>query len=330
LNAKQDSFEAGIIAEAGKPGALTISTNMAGRGTDIRLGGVDESEKGRVVALGGLYVVGANRNESPRIDGQLRGRAGRQGDPGSSRFFVSLEDDLYQKYRLNELLPTRVESIDNSLVRNELDRVQRIIEGQHLEIKKTLWRYAAIVELQREHQLRKRAGILHGGAFLDFFKTQRPGRFEELTIAIGPEHLQRLCRRLALESLDRAWSGYLAEVEALREGIHLRAYGKQDPLAEFNKEAAALFEDVSQSADIELLKTFEAITVKNGLPGLPGGLKSPSSKWTYLINDNPFDDVITGQLMGNTGFSLWAGLLWPLTLLQIALKKAGKRKHTIS
>ncbi len=107
LNAKNDELEASIIADAGAPGAITISTNMAGRGTDIKLGGADERERDRVVALGGLYVIGTNRHESLRIDRQLRGRAGRQGDPGSSRFFVSLEDPLIRRYGVDKLVSAR-------------------------------------------------------------------------------------------------------------------------------------------------------------------------------------------------------------------------------
>ena len=98
LNAKNDAEEAGIVARAGAVGAVTISTNMAGRGTDIRLGGESEADHARVARPGGLYVIGTNRHESGRVDLQLRGRAGRQGDPGESRFFVSLEDDLLVRY----------------------------------------------------------------------------------------------------------------------------------------------------------------------------------------------------------------------------------------
>ena len=105
LNAKNDEAEAAIIAEAGGIGAVTISTNMAGRGTDIRLGGAEEADRERVVALGGLYVIGTNRHESRRIDDQLRGRAGRQGDPGSSRFFISLGDPLMVRFGIDSLLP---------------------------------------------------------------------------------------------------------------------------------------------------------------------------------------------------------------------------------
>jgi preprotein translocase subunit SecA len=104
LNAKNDELEAEIVAQAGSPRAVTISTNMAGRGTDIRLGGKAEQYHDEVAALGGLYVIGTNRHESRRVDDQLRGRAARQGDPGSSRFFISLQDDLFQRFGIDETL----------------------------------------------------------------------------------------------------------------------------------------------------------------------------------------------------------------------------------
>lgn len=333
LNAKQDDCEAEVIAEAGLPGALTISTNMAGRGTDIRLGGADEKEKARVIEQGGLYVIGTNRNESLRIDNQLRGRAGRQGDPGSSRFFVSLEDDLCVRYRLNELIPPEVLSveqvpcIDMPIVRSEMDRLQRIIEGQHQEIKKTICRYSAIIEQQRESLFKCRRELLEGGPVPPVYKKECPDHYRYLEDAVSPAKMPDLCRRLSLLSLDRSWSAYLDEIEAVREGIHLRAYGKQDPLYEYNKCAAAIFEARLESAETETIAAFRSIVVQDGEPVLGDSmLKMPSSTWTYLINDNPFDDAVTGQLMGDTGYSLWAGLLWPLTMLHYYLKK---RRRTV-
>ena len=150
----------------GRVGAVTISTNMAGRGTDIRLGGDDEPGHERVPsALGGLYVIGTNRHESRRVDLQLRGRAGRQGDPGESRFFVSLEDDLLVRYGIHgaDRRPRsspdhRDEPIDHPVLRREIARAQRIIEGQNLEIRKTLWRYASVIEEQRRHVMDAAAG----------------------------------------------------------------------------------------------------------------------------------------------------------------------------
>ena len=131
LNARNEEEEARIIARAGELGAVTVSTTMAGRGTDIRLA------EG-VTRLGGLYVIGTNRHESRRIDNQLRGRAGRQGDPGVSRFFVSLEDDLLVKY-----------GIDNPRLRHEPESIQRLVEGQNLDIRRFLQKYEGVVEGQR-------------------------------------------------------------------------------------------------------------------------------------------------------------------------------------
>src|SRR4030095_12331829 len=122
-----------IVAEAGALGAVTISTNMAGRGTDIRLGGAGEVQREAVVALGGLYVLGTNRHESRRIDDQLRGRAGRQGDPGTSRFFVSLQDDLMERYGVVALIPPAhrpppgPDPVTDPVVSREIARAQRIV-----------------------------------------------------------------------------------------------------------------------------------------------------------------------------------------------------------
>jgi preprotein translocase subunit SecA len=145
LNARNEAEEAGIVARAGEVGAVTISTNMAGRGTDIRLGeGVDR--------LGGLFILGTNRHESRRIDNQLRGRAGRQGDPGSSQFYVSLQDDLLVKYGIND---PEFEHTPES--------IQRVIEGQHLETRKFLAKYEHVIEGQRQAVQIRRQSILSGG-----------------------------------------------------------------------------------------------------------------------------------------------------------------------
>ena len=138
LNARNDEAEAAIIAQAGERGAVTISTNMAGRGTDILLG------EG-VAQLGGLHVIGTNKHESRRIDDQLRGRAGRQGDPGSSQFFVASDDDLLLRYA--ELGQTP-------------DEAQRVAEGQNLNIRLFLWKYEAVIEKQRQQWQAKRQQVL--------------------------------------------------------------------------------------------------------------------------------------------------------------------------
>ena len=180
LNAKRDEYEAKIIAQAGKPGKVTISTNMAGRGTDIRLGGDNEQLKSQVVQLGGLYVIGTNRHESRRIDNQLRGRAGRQGDPGESRFFISMEDTLFVKYHLEELLPKDTSPTPEETIRKEINRIQRIIEGQNLEIKITLFKYSILLEQQRRLMVDRRDSIVTGFSVFDFFYQNVPDHFELL------------------------------------------------------------------------------------------------------------------------------------------------------
>jgi preprotein translocase subunit SecA len=143
LNARNDEQEAEIIAQAGALGAVTISTNMAGRGTDILLGGNPPRDRGKVVELGGLYVIGTTRHEARRIDNQLRGRAGRQGDPGASRFFISLEDELLVRFGV--------------AANPDVDSVQRTAESQNLEIRQTLWKYESVIEHHRRevHALRR-------------------------------------------------------------------------------------------------------------------------------------------------------------------------------
>ncbi|MEO8098579.1 MAG: hypothetical protein ABI811_12825, partial [Acidobacteriota bacterium] len=179
LNARQDELEAAIIADAGERGAVTISTNMAGRGTDIRLGpGAAEA--------GGLYVIGMQKHESRRIDNQLRGRAGRQGDPGCSRFFVSQEDDLLVKYRdLNPRLGT------------DLDNVQRLVEGHHLDARQYLQRFELPVEGQRHRIHAYRQQVLEG-------KT---------------EYDSELDRLVALRTIDDLWADYLEQVAEFRSGL---------------------------------------------------------------------------------------------------------------
>lgn len=332
LNAKRDAFEAEIIAEAGKLGAVTISTNMAGRGTDIRLGGSDESEKQAVVDLGGLYVIGAEKHETERIDRQLRGRAGRQGDPGSSRYFVSMEDDLMKKYRLDELLPDGLLSsndrgeITHSIVRKEIARVQRICDGQNLEIKKTLWKYSDLLEEQRMVLSDRRQSVLEGRAATEFFKENAPKAMSRFR-TLGTEKLDDLCRRLTLFKIDQFWVNYLAEIADIREGIHLKRIGGLDPFIEFQKLAVQIFDEQWEKLDEELIALFNSLDAASEAPDLDAlGIKGPSATWTYLVNDNPFENIIGIQLIGNMGMQAMAGMLGPLMALQLLFQK--KRRKT--
>jgi preprotein translocase subunit SecA len=337
LNAKNDEREAAVVAQAGKLGAVTISTNMAGRGTDIRLGGDDERERERVRALGGLYVIGTNRHESRRIDNQLRGRAGRQGDPGSSRFFVSLQDELFLRYRLHELIPPRYispapdGSIEHPVVRAEIDRVQRIVEGQNLEIKKMLCTYSFLIERQRGIMRHHREQLLRDEEIAARLAPRAPEVLERLRARTGAKATARLCRRFLLHHTDRLWSGYLAEMAETREGIHFRAYGKQNPLYEYQKLAIELFEALPGRIEEAAA---ESLTHRAHHAGTEGLVEqednAPSATWTYTVSDNPFEDKIRELLgAGDTGLSAWAGLLWPLTaLLAFLSRRQGSRQRS--
>jgi len=337
LNARNDEMEARIVAGAGARGAVTISTNMAGRGTDIRLGGEDESERAAVAALGGLYVIGTNRHESRRIDLQLRGRAGRQGDPGTSRLFVSLEDDLLVRYGVDALIPAgrrppdQEAPIESATVRREIARAQRIIEGQNLEIRRTLWRYASVVEESRKRVHARRQALLLETEAPDIWADEGEP-YEALVQAAGEEAVRRAEVLVTLAHIDRAWSDYLFFVADVREGIHLVGLGGQDPLSRFKVQAAEAFEamqdDVAASVRASLAQ------VRPGAEGLDLShlaLKGPASTWTYLVNDDPFRNQLGAMLMGpgKTTFAMGGAMFAAplLILLGLVDRYLRKRPH---
>jgi preprotein translocase subunit SecA len=331
LNAKRDEYEAGIIAEAGKPGAVTISTNMAGRGTDIRLGAGNDEEKKQVASLGGLYVIGTNKYESSRIDNQLRGRAGRQGDPGSSRFFISLEDDLFIKYKLNDLIPSKLlsrldeNSVYNPAVKNEINRVQRIVEGQNLEIKKTLYKYSFIIEQQRKIIFQRRNDVLDDSTTLDFFKVNSEKKYNQMVMEIGKEKLLEISKHISLFHIDYHWVQYLAEIADIKESIHFRRLGGQDPLFEFHKHSVKIFEKLQQDIELDMIQTFNEIDLNKNPDLIFSGLKVPTSTWTYLINDNSFEEMLGIQMIGNLGLQTGAGLFGPIALLIPLIRRMSRK-----
>ena len=306
LNARNDAAEARIVARAGAPGAITIATNMAGRGTDVRLGGEDEAEHDRVAALGGLYVIGTNRHESHRVDLQLRGRAGRQGDPGESRFFLSLDDDLMVRFAVRNLIPPRFipprsdAPIDNPVVRREVARTQRIIEGQNIEIRRTLGRYAGVTERQHTLVMERRTGLLAGAAAPDVWRAS--GKHAALVAAAGTGAVEDAERAVTLHHIDRAWREHLAFCADLREGIHLVRLGGHDPLTRFSEEAIRSFASFDEEVDAAVLADLEHVSLHGGAIDLTRiGIKGPSSTWTYLVNDDPFRNQLGAMLTGGGG-----------------------------
>ena len=296
LNAKQHQKEAEIVAHAGEAGAITIATNMAGRGTDIKLGS-------GIVDKGGLYILGTERHESRRIDRQLRGRSGRQGDPGTSKFFLSLEDDLMRLFGSDRIstVMTKMgikdgEVIEHPMITKSVERAQKKVEENNFSIRKRLLEYDDTMNSQREVIYTRRNRALQGDRLkgeifdlLDEFVTDLVDKyFDEVNAEklredvlhyflvdlhipaeqfeslgkdgikdkiidatkefykkkeemIGSELMARLERYATLSVIDHKWKEHLREMDDLKEGIGLRAYGQKDPLVEYKGEAFKLF-----------------------------------------------------------------------------------------
>ncbi len=345
LNARHDEREARIVAQAGTLGAVTISTNMAGRGTDIVLGAGDARMRERVVALGGLYVIGTNRHESRRIDDQLRGRSGRQGDPGRSRFFISLQDDLIQRYGVAALIPkahrpqAQSGTVQDPIVRREVARAQRIIEGQNFDIRRTLWKYSQMVDEQRRMVYERRQAWLFDEADPDVCAEGAPEHYRALVGAAGGDAVRRAEQHLAMHFLDRAWSDHLALIDDIREGIHLQRLGGREPLTEFSRQIIDAFADMMDRVEEETIETFKRLRADGGEIDLARvGVGGSTATWTYLINDNPFSTLGTSLLASRSltySVGILALLYWPVTVVPAAatflrrLLQKRKRRQTI-
>ncbi len=332
LNAKHHQKEAEIIANAGQAKTVTISTNMAGRGTDIVLGeGVRE--------LGGLHILGTERHESRRIDNQLRGRAGRQGDLGSSRFYLSLEDDLLRIFgsdRISSIMGKlgmeEGEPIEHNLISRAIENAQKKVEAHNFDIRKHLLEYDDVMNRHREVIYSLRKDVLEGrgvdelvedmivekvDGFIDQFTDpkaysedwdlqgltesflrqfgfrpkiksedlgqeafdslkvddlsellmeQAKSAYEEKKKLFGKEELAQLERFLILQILDDLWVAHLQDMDHMKEGIGLRAFGQRDPLKEYQKEGFALFQEIMDRIGGETLRMLFRLQLAKSAP----------------------------------------------------------------
>lgn len=260
LNAKNHEREALIIAQAGKKGAVTISTNMAGRGVDIILGGdpPNEQEQKEVISAGGLHVIGTERHESRRIDNQLRGRSGRQGDPGSSRFFVSLQDDLMRifggdqvkslmdRFGLEENVP-----LEAGLVTRSIESAQKRVEGMNFDARKRTVEIDDVMNVHREtiYTLRRRILELGSGDetnkhwFIE--KLDQNSSFGSNDWESKESKYKEIWGKIVLAAglpiVDVMWMEHLVDMDQIEQGIGLRGYAQRDPIVEYKKEGHERF-----------------------------------------------------------------------------------------
>ncbi|MFZ2886920.1 MAG: preprotein translocase subunit SecA [Minisyncoccia bacterium] len=259
LNAKNHEREGEIIAQAGRKGAVTIATNMAGRGVDIKLGGnpATEAQYEDVKSLGGLFVLGTERHDARRIDNQLRGRAGRQGDPGETQFFVSLEDSLMRIFA-NDVIKRVMgtfgipedEPIYNGMITRSLEKAQTRIEEINFDSRKHILAFDDVLNVQRKSVYARRRALLVGGndavdeEFMRIAALDPVGKLGAMIVEgkgkLG-ETFHVSVRRFLLQTIDLLWVEHLEGMEYLRSSVNLRAYGQRDPLVEYKKEGLRLF-----------------------------------------------------------------------------------------
>jgi len=261
LNAKNHEKEGEIIAQAGKRGAVTIATNMAGRGIDIKLGGnpIVKEEYEFVKSVGGLFVLGTERHEARRIDNQLRGRSGRQGDPGATQFYVSLEDDLMRVFGSDKIkammgrfgIPED-QPIENRFIGRALESAQAKIEGFHFDARKNTLEYDDVMNHQRKIVYARRQQMLKSDKdgieeLLQKISEDRGDLkkiIEEKRTKLGNEAFLEVVRRIALYATDTLWMEHLEAMDYLRSSVNLRAYGQREPIVEYKKEGLAMFKEM--------------------------------------------------------------------------------------
>ncbi len=260
LNAKNHESEGTVTAQAGRKGSVVIATNMAGRGVDIILGGNPSSteEQNEVKDLGGLFVIGTERHEARRIDNQLRGRAGRQGDPGETQFYVSLEDELMRvfgsdriKTMMKRLGVPADQPIAHRLVSSALESAQKKIEGFHFDARKHTLEYDTVLSYQRDIVYKRRRAMVLGDLEhikSTFYELGDKAELEKIIqdklkdIPEGP--LWDTVRRIILYTTDTLWVEHIDTLEHTRQSVGLRAYGQREPLVEYKKEATYLFREM--------------------------------------------------------------------------------------
>ncbi len=305
LNAKNHEREGEIIAQAGKAGAVTIATNMAGRGIDIKLGGnpVVKEEYEKVKGYGGLFVLGTERHEARRIDNQLRGRSGRQGDPGETQFFVSLEDDLMRVFGADKIknmmgrfgIPEDM-PIENGLVGRSLENAQAKIEGFHFDARKYTLEYDNVMNYQRQIVYTRRQKMMSSNKdgideLLNKIIEERGENAEKIIKEkkekLGAEAFYETARRIVLYANDALWMEHLEAMDYLRSSVNLRAYGQREPIVEYKKEGLAMFKEMEGALREQAFSLISTINT-DGILRITAEENTP--KQTLVTSHNEIDE----------------------------------------
>lgn len=281
LNAKNHEKEGEIVAQAGRKGGVTIATNMAGRGVDISLGGKPTTPElaEEVKSAGGLFVLGTERHEARRIDNQLRGRSGRQGDPGETQFYVSLEDELMRVFgsdRIKTMMGRfgipEDQPISNSFISKALESAQAKIEGFHFDARKHTLEYDDVLNHQRTIVYKRRSMMLESPKedilnYIQDLSVHNPEMgtlAEEKRALLGDDIFVETVRRIVLYLTDLLWSEHLETMERTREAVNLRAYGQREPIVEYKKEGLRLFKEMEQYLEVQVFEILKT-TTKEGI-----------------------------------------------------------------
>ncbi len=303
LNAKNDAEEAAVIAKAGERGAVTISTNMAGRGVDIKLGGESGAEKEFVIAAGGLLVLATSMRESSRITKQLRGRAGRQGDVGESRFFAALDDEMMTRFGLKSLVSPRhypsarvSGAIEDKALLREAERVQRISEGDTFDERVNLLKYTMIGEKHRELTFRRRKSLLDGSYNSAMWSENAPALYEKAVGKFGAEPLRKKENIILAALLNEFWSDYLDYTAYLREGIHLTQIAGRNPAEEYNIACEEYYDAAAESIPERMTEKLEELCECSDIEQYK--VPMPTRTYTYLLNDTGEEFKTKAVLVG--------------------------------
>ncbi len=313
LNAKNHENEGEVIAQGGERGSVVVATNMAGRGVDIKLGGIPEVKENyeKVKELGGLFVLGTERHEARRTDNQLRGRAGRQGDPGETQFFVSLEDTLMRVFASDAIkkmmgrfgIPED-QPIENGMITKSLENAQTKIEGFNFDARKQVLEYDDVMNHQRGIVYEQRKKFLFGDRdYLKGFFDEISNEYDEFSTimeekisTMGEDEFWEIARKISLQTMDMLWMEHLEAMDYMRSSVNLRAYGQRDPLVEYKKEGLRMFRDMQDSLKYQ---------INNLLPNVgQGAFSQEQQKLNENKTDTPAKSLTsTGEVNGDKSSS---------------------------